>query len=224
MILQHKRCPTIRLMQKLTFLVFPLLICSNLLFCQDYSFTWKISPSLAGGPYTITVTRSGNYRFINLQNQYEHLDISRKIDGPDVDSLYQFLVKYDFKDKGSNIISGATNKDYAKTTLLPDSAWVVINGDTLRKDYVELRYSFDDSSKTFYAEQHKVAVCGDGTHYEGNFTTRDVTKEYNIYCAHLNDIDFQLNQLIEKLVIKYFKEDQYKILIWMINLDKPRKL
>jgi hypothetical protein len=196
---------------------------ANQAFCQDFGFTWRISPSLAGPCYGVKIVQSKNKRVIQLQEDRSGLKKTIQIEKKDCDSLISFLNQYEFPDKSSNIIEGPKHREYLDYKLLSDSSWIVIANDTVRREYLDMKFLYDHDLKKYYQETQSMSIFTDGTMYEGEFTTPNEEKRYSIYCAKLADKDHVLNDMIYSFVIKYFKKDQYKYLGKMIENDKPKK-
>jgi len=193
---------------------------SNLVYSQDFSFTWNISPSLAGRYYTVKINQNDSKREIQLRETVSKQFRTKKIDKKDCDSLFSFLCKYDFSDKGSNTIAGPKFREYIDIKWMPDSNWVILQNDTVRRDLLEIKYIYDKSQKKYYGEAQMMNTYTDGTDYFGEFITPNTERKFKIYCVRLTDKDYELNILIYGLVVKYFNERPD--LLKMIESDRPR--
>ena len=204
-------------------LIFILTYSSFIVKSQDFEFTWETS-LFPTGKYKLTILRNGNKRTIEIfQNQYsgEKLTIN-KLKKEDCDSVYQFLMEYDFPIKGSTVY-GPKIREYHETIILPDTNWLIVNGDSLRKEIMWVRgYEFDLDSNKCYSESQMITSWTDGNDYEGKLTTSSGVKSFSVYCARVSKLDYDLNRLIYNLIIKYDKINNYEILRENIESEKPR--
>jgi len=194
---------------------------SNLVFCQDFNFTWQIHTSLVNRSYIVKITQHDSKRYIYLKKyNWRHFK-SKKIDKNNCDSLLSFLNSYDFPTKGSTI--SRPYREYIDTKWLADSNLVILHNDTLRRGQLNENYIFDSDSNKYYCNATWFVSWTDGTTYEGEYITSFGHKDFSVYCVRLNDKDYFLNKLIYSLVIKYYREKQYIYLGDLIEDDKPRK-
>jgi hypothetical protein len=191
-------------------------------FCQDYCFIWRICPSLTAAHYIVRIFQSEHKRMIQLQEKTCDNLKTKPFDKNDWDTLISFIKDYDFTDRSSNIIAGPITRKYFDYKLLSDSTWIVADNDTIRKEYLDLKYKYDQDLRKYYVETQRMTAYTDGTIYEGEFITPIEEKRFSIYCARLTEKDHVLNDMIYKFVVKYFNKSRYKYLGKMIENDKPK--
>ncbi len=204
-------------------LLFILIFVSIITKSQDFEFYWEtfLFPT---GHYRLTVLRNGKKSTIEIfQNQYSGKKLTtKKLKKEDCDSVYQFLMEYDFPVKGSTVY-GPKIREYHETVTLPDTNWLIVNGDSLRKEIMWVRgYEFDLDSNKCYSESQMISSWTDGNDYEGKLTTSAGVKLFSVYCARVSKLDYDLNRLIYNLIIKYDKINNYEILRENIESEKPR--
>jgi hypothetical protein len=202
-------------------IIFILLGLSNILYSQDFKFKWQVRPSFSRA-YTVKIERNESKSHILIKEIVANDSIKKKIDKSDCDTLVKFLKSYDFPVKGSTI-NGPIFRKYYDTKLLPDTNWVIFQGDSIRRKQLWWDgYSFDDDSNKYYTEIQKVITWTDGNTYEGEFIDYNNKKTFSVYCARISEKDYGLNKLILHFIIKYDTKNDYARLKEMIERDKPR--
>ncbi len=204
-------------------LLFILIFVSIIAKSQDFEFYWEtfLFPT---GHYKLTVLKNGNKSTIEIfQNQYSGEKLTnKKLKKEDCDSVYQFLMEYDFPVKGSTVY-GPKFREYHETVVLADTNWLIVNGDSIRKEIMWVRgYEFDLDSNKCYSEIQRVSSWTDGNTYKGVFLTSDGEKSFSVYCDRVSNQDYNLNRMVYNLISKYDKMNNYEILRKNIESDKPR--
>ena len=202
-----------------------LLLCiliSNIIYSQDFSFTWNAYPSLAGRLYAIKIIQDQMKREITLNEGITNITKTKKINKSDCERLYAFISTYDFPNKRNNTIYGPTYREYVDFKQLPDSNWVIFNNDTIRRSYLVTMYQYDKELNKYYNEFQKAAIYYDGISFEGEFNAQNEHEIFSIYLTRITDTDYELNGLIYSLVEKYFKKKHFPYLGDMIEKSFPR--
>lgn len=189
--------------------------------CQNFDFLWQIWPSFSNS-YTVKIIQENNKRTITIMESNSNDSIVKKFKKSDIDILISFLDTYDYPIKGSHII-GPITKEYHETILLPDTNWLVVSGDSIRKDFLHARgYIFDTDLNKCYNEIQAHISWTDGCTYKGHLKTFENYKKFDVYSARLSTKDYHLNQLIYKFITSYDKDTSYDRLKFQIDVDKPR--
>ena len=145
-----------------------------------------------------------------------------KITENDCDSLISFLKNYDFPTKG-NTISGPKFRRYQETVILPDTNWIIVNGDSLRREIMWVQgYEFDPDSNKCFTESKMMWACTDGTTYKGYYKTSDDYKKFSVHSCQISIKDFDLNKLGFDLIDKYNNNNNYSNLKNDIERNKPK--
>ncbi|MEI6754053.1 MAG: hypothetical protein WCK78_12925 [Paludibacter sp.] len=195
---------------------------SNSLIAQNYTFTWKLSCSLGGQPDEVTITRIDSLATINYLGP-KIKATSQRFPKVDSDSLTRFLSTYVFENRTSNTIIKDIKREYFETKFLPDGERAVVNNDTLHLNTRYIQYYFDPELKKYYHENYCRIDFTDGSNYIGEYITNQGVKKFDIYCAQINEKDYELNKMIIRFINRYFKEINIKRLEKDIVSDKPRK-
>lgn len=194
---------------------------SNIGFSQDFKFKWQVWPSFSKS-YTVLIEKSNSKSYIMIKETGSNDSIRKKINQNDCDTLISFLDKYDFPIKGS-IIYGSKVREYYETKLLPDTNWIQVKGDSLRREIMWVRgYYFDKDSNKCYTESQMMNTWTDGNTYEGEYIQSNIKKTFSVYCVRISYLDFKLNKMIYNFMIKYDSKKDYNQLKNMIESDKPR--
>jgi hypothetical protein len=189
--------------------------------CQNFKFSWQLSPSLSTG-YKVEVEKNDSRSFILIKETYSLDSIKKEMGKEDCDALEMFLDKYDFPTRGSKVY-GPIIREYAETEILSDTNWIVVNGDSIRKELLfAYGYFFDYTLNQCYTENRSVDIWTDGHTYEGEYSKLYPKKVYSVYCERVSALDCELNNMIYRLIIKYDSKNNYKQLKRFIDSDKPK--
>jgi len=188
---------------------------------QDFEFLWEITP-FARKAYTVRINQIKNRSTIMIKESYSNDSVVKRIKTNDCDTLIDFLNNYNFPIKGSTIY-GSVFKKYIDIVMLPDTNWIIFKGDSIRKVAINWpEYKFDTDSNKYYTEGQMIQTWTDGNTYEGYFLSNNGKRKYKIYCARIDKKDFELNQLVYKLITMYDKKNTYLQLKEVIDADKPQ--
>lgn len=204
-------------MKRLT-LYFVFSIFSLNVFGQNFTFFW--SEYSMGSANEILVEKKDSNCTLIAKDKFTDQSFKQKISAKDCSQLYDFLKNYDYKNLGSTIRK--TVRTYYETEFIQDSSKVVVNQDTIWLELIPvLGYDFDKKSNKFFKEITEYNTWTDGTTYSGEFATSERSEKYSIYRSRLTQIDYQLNQLLADLILKYDENRFFeKISSKLIN-DKP---
>jgi hypothetical protein len=190
---------------------------------QDFQFKWSISTFCCGG-YSVAIERNHlkrNIQFTKLDKQ--PITLTKRISKKDCDSLFDFLLGYNFTLKGSTITH--TDTIYFDTISLPDKERVIINDEIHRKELLDaFGYYPDAKSNRYYNISMFSKSWTDGTNYNGEFFTNNAYKKYDVYCKRLDKSDFKLNMLIFDLLSRYYENVNLMELKKEILNDKPNDI
>jgi hypothetical protein len=194
----------------------------NSLFGQDFEFVWKIDPSFCKS-YSIKIDKKNTDCYIHIYKDRSTDIILKRIKEKDCDLLLHFLSSYDFP-IGRMSTKNSIKRNYIDTKILPDSNWLLVKGDSIRRELLWIKhYYFDKDSSKCYGESYLLSTWVDGDTYKGEFTINGETKTFFCYSHDISEKDFELNKMIFRLIRKYDKQNDYKRLGETIMIDRPRK-
>ena len=209
-------------MKKMILIMLFMSLIINSIFCQNFEFIWQIEPSFIE-KYSVTITRGDSNSKIRIQVADSKDVIISQLDKTETDSLYCYLEKISFRNKGRAIQQPPKRKYYDSQTSL-DGKWIYINGDTLKKeDLNNKRYVFDSDSNKYYKVLYMSISFNEGTMYTGLFTTQEEIKEFKIHSVRINEEEYRLNLMMLDLILKYYKTGDLSELKELIESEKPGK-
>jgi hypothetical protein len=100
--------------------------------CQDFEFIWRVWPSFDNS-YIVIISEKNSKKSFVIKQTVSFDSIIKKIKKKDCDTLLSFLNTYDFPNLGSKVY-GRKVREYAETITLPDTNWVILNGDSIRRE------------------------------------------------------------------------------------------
>jgi len=204
----------------LIFLCFQILEVSN---AQNYSFTWNMIPSMDYHVITFKIKMDGVKTILTLKEIGSKDSISKRILSSDLDSIYNILInhKYRFQD---NIFQDSGKKIYLTTKILNEK-WLIVNGDSIRKECIWLKgWEFDPDSNKCYEKNGFSIACTDGITYEGYFQTKNKNKKYSVQCCFMTVEECTINQIDLDLIKKYqLNRGLYSRYLEQVEDCKPSK-
>jgi hypothetical protein len=197
---------------------------------QDYSFTWKMDPSLDPHAVTFRINKLDGRATLTLKESRSNDSASIQIMSTNVDSLYEILLNHQYRIQG-NIYKDTSTRRYLPTKVLNDK-WLIVDGDTIRKESIWIKgLEFDSDSNKCYDKFGYSLACTDGTTYSGHFKTDKIDKNYSIHSCFLSVEDCRINQIVKNMIYifkldnefynRYLKQDEDCIPSKFIN--KKRK-
>ena len=187
---------------------------------QDFEFYWQIFTS--NNYYSVRIVNYKSKSTIMIKETFEDESIMNKLKKNDSDTLVSLLNKYNFPIKGNKTYT--ITKEYKNTIKLPDTNFLLVNGDTIIKDNMWLdNYEFDNDSNKVYNYFLFCKAGSGGTTYKGYYKTKDEYKKYSVYCSRISILDYKLNMFVYYLISKYFSKTKYTDVHENIKTNKPKK-
>jgi hypothetical protein len=194
-------------------------------YSQNFEFIWKLRQYIDIS-YEVKISEKNSTRNIVIKWIPFHDSIINQVEKQDCDLLVSFLKKYNFPNKG-NIIYGPKKRIYNDTQVLPDTNWVLMKDDSVRRELLWIHgYLFDNVTNKFYEETQSLGFWTDGHTYSGEYRFDNGQKEFSVYCAQVTTEDYILNKLIYSLIKKYASKMNFVMdfghLGTLIESDKPK--
>jgi hypothetical protein len=172
---------------------------------QDFSFIWKMIPSLDYHVMTFKINEIDSKAILTLKESSSNDSTSVQILSSDVDSIYDILLNHQYRIQG-NIFQDTSKRRYLPTKVLNDK-WLIVNGDSIRKESIWIKgLEFDSDSNKCYDKVGYSVACTDGITYTGYFKTNKLDKSYSVHNCFLTAEECRINQMVLDL-IKIFKLD-----------------
>jgi hypothetical protein len=206
-------------MEKYIYLI--LLFSADKIFCQDFQFKWKITPSFSDS-YNVTITRIGSNRAIKITSSISKDTTTRRLGKNKCNKLIEYLSHYQFKFIGRES-NGPIHRNYTDTKFMSDTLWVMIDEKKYWKSLLDVYgYYFDKDSNKYFSETITQSYCLDGTDYDGELIIGKEKKRFSVACSGVTLGDYNLNIMIYRSIQKYFRKSYMTKLKYAIESDKPR--
>jgi hypothetical protein len=171
--------------------------------CQDFKLDMEFNPSFIEKS-TLTVEKDSINCFISFNTK--SFSEKKEISCFEIDSLKDFFRTYDYSVKTNG--SSRRIRQYIDTKMLPDSNWIVLGKDTVRKDLQWNRgYIFDPDSNKYYSEIVMMSTYTDGITVHGQLSLEDTVKKINFFSPCNGEQHHFLTILLFRLMNQYFKNE-----------------
>ena len=172
----------------------------------------------------IIITRSGKrkveHRAMEEPYVYDVDSVVAQTDSGEISQLYDFLEKYQFRCPNPQYTI-CIGKEYFKTTFIEDSLRLIINQDTVRREFLFwFGYFYDKDSAKVYKEITKTVYCLSESNVMGNYNSKTKSKFYEIGCSPSGD-DCKLNQWMLALIRKYDTLHDHSEFFFYFQGQKP---
>lgn len=193
--------------------------------CNDLIFVWRVY-SFPSHYYRVEILKETekqySIRYFTTSNRAKD---SARILTADVIRLENLINQYTFPVKG-NTYTYPDKYTAAKVISLPDTAWVLYESDSVRRELLFLRdvYFLPDSGGYYKLFSGMNISWTDGSGFSGEWFTKQCIKSFDVYGTRTSDADFMLNLFMYGLVIKYFDDRDFTKLFSIIYENAPTGL
>jgi hypothetical protein len=153
---------------------------------------------------------------------YDVDSVVAQTDSGEISQLYDFLEKYQFRCPNPQYTI-CIGKEYFKTTFIEDSLRLIINQDTVRREFLFwFGYFYDKDSAKVYKEITKLDDCmSDETPVKGNYYSKNKAKFFKLDWCRLSEGDCRLNRWMLALISKYDTLNDHSEFFWHFQGQRP---